>query len=280
MLVRLAAATGELTWRRDVLADSSTEPLMYGCAASPLVRGNRLIVFGADADQGGNGVLGYDLASGEPVWQAVSERMAYTSPVVHAIAGREQLISFTKSRMVGLDPDTGAELWEQPWEVDGGLACAQPVRIDDTHLLVSSGYGKGAALFRIQAEGDGFVAEGLWRNARLKNRYNSSVLFEGHVYGLDEGRLACIEPYSGKRIWKGGDFGYGQTLLTQGHLIILSERGEVALVAATTEGYAEKARFDAIDGMTLNLPAIADGLLFVRNHDEMACFDLRIETDR
>ena len=49
----------------------------------------------------------------------------------------------------------------------------------------------------------------------------------------------------------------------------------MALVEATPEQYVEKARFDAIEGMTLNVPALADGLLLVRNHDEMACFDLR-----
>ena len=95
------------------------------------------------------------------------------------------------------------------------------------------------------------------------------------MYGLDEGRLVCIEPREGRRVWKGEGYGYGQTVLVQDHLIILTEDGELVLVAVSPEGYEEKARFDALDGMTLNPPALADGRILVRNNAEMACFDAR-----
>lgn len=271
----LDAKNGEPRWRRDLLEDSGCAVPEYGFAASPLVHGETLIVFGGDADLGGEGVMAYDLVSGEPLWGAVSERMAYASPMIVELAGRPQLIAFTKSRVLGLDPGWGEQLWEFPWEVTGGLACAQPVYIDDEHLLLSGGYGKGAALLRIETSEQGCKVERVWKNARLKNRYNSSLLHDGFVYGLDEGRLVCIDPLSGKRQWKASDFGYGQLLLAQGHLIVLSEDGEVTLVLATPESYQERASFDAIDGATLNLPALGDGLLLVRNHDEMAGFDLR-----
>ena len=39
-------------------------------------------------------------------------------------------------------------------------------------------------------------------------------------------------------------------------------------------------RFQAIEGDTWNVPAIADGRLLVRNAAEMACFDLRPPPDR
>ena len=59
----------------------------------------------------------------------------------------------------------------------------------------------------------------------MKNKFNSSVLHEGHVYGLDEAILACVDVRTGERKWKGGRYGYGQVLLADGHLIVHDREG-------------------------------------------------------
>mgnify|MGYP000253497341 CR=1 FL=1 len=61
---------------------------------------------------------------------------------------------------------------------------------------------------------------------------------------------------------------------SDGHLVVLTERGDVVLVRATPAGHEEVARFAAIKGKTWNTPTIADGRLFVRNTTEMAAFDI------
>ena len=109
----------------------------------------------------------------------------------------------------------------------------------------------------------------------MKNKHSSSVLHNGYIYGLDEAILACISASTGERQWKGGRYGYGQLLLAGDHLIILSERGDLVLVKATPNGHQEVAGFRAIEGKTWNMPALANGRLFVRNSREMASFDLR-----
>jgi outer membrane protein assembly factor BamB len=75
-------------------------------------------------------------------------------------------------------------------------------------------------------------------------------------------------------MWKGGRYGYGQVILASGHLIVLTERGDLVLVKATPERHEEVARFSAIEGKTWNHPAMADGILLVRNLREMAAFKL------
>jgi outer membrane protein assembly factor BamB len=108
----------------------------------------------------------------------------------------------------------------------------------------------------------------------MKNKFTSSVLLDGHLYGLDEAILACIEAATGELQWKGGRYGYGQVLLAGGHLIVLTEDGDVVLVRATPEKHEELARFPAIEGKTWNHPIIANGRLLVRNVREMAAFDI------
>jgi outer membrane protein assembly factor BamB len=58
----------------------------------------------------------------------------------------------------------------------------------------------------------------------MKNKFNSSVLHQGYVYGLDEGILSCVDVKTGQRKWKGGRYGYGQVVLASGHLIVVPRK--------------------------------------------------------
>jgi outer membrane protein assembly factor BamB len=78
--------------------------------------------------------------------------------------------------------------------------------------------------------------------------------------------------------WKGGRYGFGQVLLASGHLIVVTEEGELALVRADPSAHHEIARFPAIEGRTWNHPAMSDGILLIRNIEEMAAFDLSKST--
>ena len=108
----------------------------------------------------------------------------------------------------------------------------------------------------------------------MKNKFTSSVFYNGFVYGLDEDILTCLDATTGERKWKDGRYGYGQVLLASGDLIVLCGDGDLALVKATPEKQVEVARFPAIHGKTWNHPAVSNGRLLVRNSAEMACFDL------
>lgn len=130
-------------------------------------------------------------------------------------------------------------------------------------------------MIQLTREGGRFNARELWRTNRMKNNFSSSVHHEGFIYGLDERILACLDAATGELKWKGGRYGYGQMVLADGHLVVVTEDGELALVRAAPASHQELVRFPAIEGQTWNHPAIADGILLIRNTSEMAAFDLR-----
>ena len=143
-------------------------------------------------------------------------------------------------------------------------------------ILVSSGYGVGAALLKISESAGRWSVESLWDKKTLRCRFTSPVERLGFVYGLDEGILVCLDAATGERKWHEGRYGHGQLLLADDLLVILSETGKLALVEATPEGYHELGRIDALEGKTWNCFALADGKAYLRNSQEMACYDLAL----
>lgn len=265
----LDAVDGALIWRTNILEDAGAANITWGMAAAPLLVDGLVIVHpGGD----GKAVAAYDRDSGAIVWQTQSAKAGYASPDVATLAGRRQILLMTGEKMLGLTIEDGKLLWEHPWKTSYDINSAQPLVVDDSHLLISSGYGHGAALLEISAAGVGLQVNEVWQKNTLKNKFNSSVLYQGHAYGLDESILASIDVRTGDRNWKGGRYGFGQVLLADGHIIVLTEKGEVVLVKATPESHQELARFQALEGKTWNTPAMADGLLLVRNQTEMAAY--------
>ena len=103
------------------------------------------------------------------------------------------------------------------------------------------------------------------------------VVFEEHLYGLDNGILTCIDLVDGQRRWKRGRYGHGQMLLVGDKLLIQAESGEVVLVAATSDEHRELGKFNALFSKTWNNLALAGNVLVVRNDREAAAFELPLE---
>lgn len=268
----LDARSGKLIWSKNILKDAGASNLQWGMAASPLVFDDKVVVIPGGSN--GKSVVAYNARTGAQVWGALGDAASYTSPMLVTLAGRRQVLAVTARNVAGIAPEDGTVLWVFPWANSIGINVAQPIVVGADRFFVSSGYGKGAALVALTSAGGKLSAAPVWERASMKNKFNSSVLHEGHVYGLDEGMLTCVDVATGEQKWKARGYGYGQVVLASGHLIVTTEEGEIALVRATPAGHTELARFPALEGKTWNVPAIADGRLLVRNATQMACYKL------
>jgi outer membrane protein assembly factor BamB len=272
MLNALDAATGAVVWTRNAATDTGRKIPEWGIASSPLAVDDVVVVAVSGT------LAAYDLATGKPRWVGPQHGGSYSSPQLATIDGVAQILLLSAPGAVSVAPADGTLLWEHTWE---GGAIVQPGLMADGGVLINAMSmmgGMGTRRLAV-AHGEGrWTVEERWTSNGLKPYYNDFVVHKGHAFGFDGNILACIDLQDGKRTWKGGRYGNGQLVLLadQDLLLVLSEDGELALVAATPDKFTELARFPALDAKTWNHPVLVGDVLLVRNGAEMAAFRLRL----
>ena len=309
LLVCLDGATGTRKWAVDTLQGNKN--LSWAMSGSPLVYGDVVVVNPGTQSQSsaGKALMAYDRKTGEVVWRSGNAQAGYSSPMLVSLLEHTQILLFDGQGLAGYDPDDGAELWRHRWTTDQGINVAQPIVVENVtatpisfggvagglgmqpiitrpgEVFIASGYGRGGALLRVESNGEAWSVQEVWTTsqASMRCKFASPVLFDGHIYGLDDGDLQCISAADGSKKWtdkripgEGAGIGHGQLLLAGDRLVILSEFGEIVLVRATPERFDELGRMKVLEGKkTWNNPAMSDGRLYIRNHLEMACVSLR-----
>jgi outer membrane protein assembly factor BamB len=109
---------------------------------------------------------------------------------------------------------------------------------------------------------------------RPSSKFTNLVVHDGFVYGLDDGVLACVDPGTGERKWRGGRYGHGQVLLVGDLLLVQTEEGELVLVEPRPDALRELGRFPVFAQKTWNPPALAGRYLLLRNDIEAALVEL------
>ncbi len=274
LLNALDATDGTVLWSRNVATETATEVPLWGFASSPLVVDDVVIV--AAAGQ----LVGYDIVDGTPRWLGPARGGSwgsYSSPHLVTIDGIAQVLLLSGAGVTSVEPATGSLLWEYPWE---GFSMVQPAMTADGDLLIGAD-DLGTRRIEVSQRPAGWAIEERWTSTGLKPYFNDFVVDDEHAFGFDGGILACINLADGERRWKGGRYGHGQLVLLadQDLLLVISERGDLALVRANPDRFAELARIPVFDSKTWNHPVLIDDVLLLRNDRQMVALRLPLARD-
>lgn len=274
----LEGADGRLVWRVNLFDEAGSTNVVWGMSGSPLVL-ETLVIVNPGAQQGGAGhaVLALDRESGRRVWASGDAQASYASPQRAVIGGVEQVLVFDAAGLSSYAPATGERLWHVEWTTQFDINAAQPIVLPDERVLITS--ASGCQLLEVTRDEVVWSPRVVWRNRLLKCSYANPVVRDGFVYGLDDGILACLDLADGQRRWKGGRYGHGQLLLVDDLLLVQCEDGRLVLVEAAPEAHRELASLAALEGRTWNNPVLVEGRAYVRNHLEMACYELPLAGD-
>jgi outer membrane protein assembly factor BamB len=274
----LDAATGKRLWQVDVHKTLGLKASPFGYASSPLAMGDRIIVHpGSDPgpEKTGPRLAAYHARTGEPLWTAGTAAIGYSTPHRATIGGVEQVLVFSGDGLFSHDPVSGKELWAYEWKAEmTAPVCVQPLLLPGDRILLGSGRpGIRSRCIKLNKNGEQWTTEDVWESPYAP-AFNDCVCIGDNIYGLETGRLVCLDAKTGKRRWKEGDYGAGQVLLAGNRLLVLSEKGKLAMVNPIPESWQQLTIFSALSDKTWNHPVIAHGKLFIRNSEEMVCYEV------
>jgi outer membrane protein assembly factor BamB len=273
MVMALDSANGAVRWQKSLVNDFGGKVPTWGYSTSPLVQDGTVFLEAGGAL--GHALIALNATDGSLRWNVGEYKAGYSSPTPITINGQKQVVYFTAREFVSVDPATGKVLWFYPWKTSYDVSAATPVFVPPDKLLISSGYGTGAAMFRIKPGSGPYVLKELWRSKYMQNKMATSVIHKNHIYGFDDFDLACIDANTGKRTWKQESFGRGTLLLVEGHLVVLGENCKLALLEANPKRVVIKEEIQLDGDRCWTIPSLSNGVLYVRDLKQMMAFDLR-----
>lgn len=271
---------GALLWSHHCVKELGGKPAEYGMACSPLVVGEQVVVtVGAPKAT----VAAYQIASGKLAWTAGDDVAGYSSPALLTVGGRAQIVVFTGGSALGLEPKTGNTLWRHPYETNYECNIITPLAIKG-QVFISAGENHGSALLALKPQSDKFAVEEVWSSqgvkSVLRSEWQTPILLDGYLYGMDNvggagpiTHLTCINAATGERMWQQARFGKGNLIAAEGKLFISTMKGELVLAQANPKEYVELGRSELL-GSTRQAPALANGLLYLRDDKEIVCVDV------
>ena len=267
----LDAATGKKVWYKHYQKDFGGRRPEWGYAGSPTVEGKMLLL---DAGGKGSSTVALDKTNGNVIWKAGDDEAGYGSPVAATIGGKRTVVIFKASHLVGLDAATGREFWRTEWKTSYDVNAVTPVIVSD-RILISSGYNHGAALYAV----NGGKLSQVWTNKKLRSHFNSPVVLQGAIYGIDGdaggGNLVCLDLETGEQKWIEKSAKGGSLISADGKLIVLTEKGELVIADASPSGFRAVSRASVLSKRCWVQPTLVNGRLFVRNNaGDLHCLDL------
>ncbi len=259
--------TGKQLWSRELTHDYQASDGYFGIGSTPImVRGKLLVNVGG---RQGAGIVALDPQTGKTLWKALDDEASYASPTWWTSGQKQHAIFVTRLSAVGIDADSGQEIFRIPFGRRGPTVnAATPLVIGPRHLFLTASYGTGAQLMELGPGPTRTVWSG---DEMLSSQYPTPVFYDGFLFGV-HGRedgppaaLRCVEAMTGKVRWKKPAMGMAHCVLADGKLIVLRTEGELLLVKPTPEEYQELGRHRVSNAITRASPALARGHLYVRN---------------
>ena len=260
----LDATKGTVIWSKNLHEELGLAIPTWGCAGSVLIEGNLAVL-----NMGSAGVA-LDKQSGKMVWVSDKTVGAYATPVPLTIGQDRFLAIMSRQSLVVVKPADGRTLWSYPWKTDYDVNAADPIVAGDK-VFISSGYNHGGAVLKVSAQG----AQKVWENKNIRNHFNTCVLWQGHLYGPDDGGLRCVAFDTGELKWTYREFGKGSLMLADGKLVALSDKGELIIAEAAPAAFQPISRAKVLTGKCWTAPVLSNGHIYCRNAvGDVVCLDV------
>ncbi len=284
-LVRLKAADGKTEWALNLVADFGGGVPAWGYSESVLIDGDALV-----CTPGGKkgAILALDKATGKERWRCtdLEDGAGYASLVPVDVGGVRQYLTQTQAAAVSARAKDGKLMWRKD-DLKRSVAVIPTPVVHKGMAFFTSGYGAGCELFKLTSRDGTTRAETVFtKNKAIANHHGGVVRVGEHLYGHTDtgGKWVCV-PFGAapEPTWESKQLDKGSISAAGGYLYCYGQqKGTCALVEANPDEWKEtgrlelpaKSRFPRGQGMIWAHPVIANGKLYLRDHELLFCFDI------
>lgn len=278
-LVCCSVTNGSIIWSNNLATEFGATTISWENGASPRLDGS-LIFVNLNTAWSGLTLCAFHAVDGSLAWQSQSAGATHNTPAVATIEGVCQVIFATVTGLVSLERDTGDLLWKYPFPFGSvGVAMGAAPVVHSNTVFFTCGYSGGSGAVRLSRNESDWSVTRLWftSTSAYRSTWMAPVCYQGYLYGQFGDRtwtnspLKCIELATGQIRWSVPNFGMGGTILVNTNLLVLTEDGQLVLVAPSPNAYTELARYHAFRftptafGKCWNAAAYCDGRIYVRS---------------
>jgi outer membrane protein assembly factor BamB len=261
------AKTGELQWAH-ALGESHEVPVLYfGHSASPLAIGRKVVV-------AADGVLAFDLSSGERAWENRELDGTYGSPILHE---NGSIVTPLDGHLAAFNAQNGKLLWKVEHKNQWGTLLHTPV-VDDSGRIVLSASQVGTIIVDpAQKE-----RAPIWNTKKMQVGHSNIVRDGDHIYGSTGGASSFIVATSlkdGSQAWKERGFGRTNFIKVGEQFLILDFDAKLALVNLSPDGMKVITQATIGEQPTWTPPTLIGTTLYFRDEQRIAAFDLGKSAD-
>ncbi|MEZ6139285.1 MAG: PQQ-binding-like beta-propeller repeat protein [Zavarzinella sp.] len=271
VLVCFNLPDGKELWRFDAMKELGTAAPAFGCVCSPLVD-TQGIYF-----QAGLTVCKLDKTTGKLLWKALKENdsmmgSAFSSPVLSELGGKEQIVVQTRSRLAGVDKDSGEVMWEKAIPTFRGMNILTPVTYENQ--VFTSTYGGNTRLIDISLKDKQMTTTDKWQ-LKYEGYMTTPVIVQDNAYwfGKDR-RFISVNLKTGKENWRSEErFGeYCSLVVRNDKILALDMNGKLYLLNANPK------EFEILDQTVVSKEetwahlAVVDNQLYIRDLKKTKAF--------
>ncbi len=307
---------GSLLWEVDTTARFGVVQNFFGVGATPVIVGDLLIaqvggsppgspsISSGEVQGNGSGVVAFDKATGQVSYRLSNELASYATPRIVEEGGRLWAFVFSRGGLLAFEPRKGKQDFFFPWRAKKleSVNASSPVVVGD-QVFISESYGPGSALLRFGPQGQELLWKDPPRGKSMETHWSTPIAHQGILYGSSgqssgEAELRAVDLATGEVRWRHPGLGRSTLIYADSHFLVLTENGQLLLVAANPERFEKVAEMDLgvsrdssnaaakspgigtdtakprLRFPAWNAPVLSHGRLFLRGRDQLIVLDI------
>lgn len=279
---------GRIRWKTDLVERFGKDTLFWDHGTSPVLTEKYVIM--ARMHNGESWLAAFDKASGEMAWKVARNYTTptecdhgYSTPLVIQHQGKESILVWGAEHITIHDATNGQVLWScgnfNPEANKLWPAIASPVIVGDTVVIAYGRNDRGIPRLhgiRLTGSGDVTATNHVWQRDDVGTFVPTPAVYKGRVILVrDRGEVECVDPATGKTIWKGAfpkhrtNF-YASPLIAGDKLYAPREDGTVFVASVANDQFKVLSENDMAESVIASAVPASNRIL-IRGEKHLFC---------